>query len=53
MSRTTLRILVATLLALVALVSTAALGVWQYTRAYRADVEAQILKAPEISLNEV
>lgn len=53
MSRTTLRILVATLLALVALVSTAALGVWQYTRAYRADVEAQILKASQISLNEV
>lgn len=53
MSRTTLRILVATLLSLVALVSTAALGVWQYTRAYRADVEAQILKAPQIPLDQV
>lgn len=53
MSRATLRILVATLLALLALGITAALGVWQYTRAYRADVEAQILKAKTIDLDTV
>ncbi|MFM1786068.1 MAG: hypothetical protein RL228_18 [Actinomycetota bacterium] len=53
MSRTTLRILIATLLALFALVVTAALGVWQYSRAYRADVEAQILKARSIKIEKV
>lgn len=53
MSQTSKRILIATLLALFALVTTAALGIWQYTRAYRADVEAQILKAKAIELELV
>ena len=53
MSRTSMRIFIATLLALFALAITAALGVWQYTRAYRADVEAQILKARTINLDKV
>jgi surfeit locus 1 family protein len=52
MSRTSMRIFIATLLALFALVITGALGVWQYSRAYRADVEAQTLKAKTISLDE-
>jgi cytochrome oxidase assembly protein ShyY1 len=51
MSRRTSRILIATFLALFALVVTAALGVWQYSRAYRADVEAKILNAKTIDLN--
>ena len=53
MSRTTSRILIATFLALFALVVTAALGVWQYSRAYRADVEAKILNAKTINLEAV
>lgn len=53
MSNTSRRILVASFLALFALATTAALGVWQYSRAYRADVEAQILKAKTIDLNQV
>jgi cytochrome oxidase assembly protein ShyY1 len=53
MSRTTLRILIATFLALFSLVVTAALGVWQYSRAYRADVEAQILNAKTVELETV
>lgn len=53
MSQTSKRILIASLLALFALGTTAALGIWQYTRAYRADVEAQILKAKAIELEQV
>lgn len=53
MSRTTLRILIASFLALFSLVVTAALGVWQYSRAYRADVEAQILNANTVKLEKV
>ncbi len=52
MSRTTSRILFATFLALFALVITAALGVWQYSRAYRADVEAKILTAKSIDFDD-
>lgn len=53
MTRASQRILIATFLALVALIATAALGVWQYSRAYRADVEKEILNARVINLNKV
>lgn len=53
MSLKSRRILVATFLALFALATTAALGIWQYSRAYRADVEAKILQAKTIDLNQI
>lgn len=47
------RAAVATLLMLLALSGTAALGVWQYTVAHRDDVSRAVLQAPPVNVTEL
>jgi cytochrome oxidase assembly protein ShyY1 len=47
------RIVLVSLFMVVALIATAALGVWQYSIAHRNDISEQVLQAPTQSLNKV
>ena len=51
--RLVVRITVASVLMLLGLSGTAALGLWQYSVAHRDEVAREVLTAPEIDLNEV
>jgi cytochrome oxidase assembly protein ShyY1 len=47
------RLLVSTLLMLIALSATAGLGIWQYTAAYRNDVVNEVAQRPVVDFSEV
>lgn len=54
MSRSQLqRIAIATLVAIVGLVGTSALGVWQYSRAHRDDISKQVLAATPVPVESL
>jgi len=51
MSRFASKVVVSTVIMLLALASTGALGVWQYTRAHRADIRTQVVAADAIDVS--